>query len=210
MEVSFSDLWKMLNVKLVADLDSRRVDVHLGVAELKGISIPAIQALSDQREALETLLSDAFISRRVMWMDLRRERPDYVVKSLKDLAGIMRGAARQFADTKRKKDVGLASVLLAIANEAEVGMKLVCEGIEDERDPANTGMDASAADYMNRAIIDVRKAAYPLIELLVTLLPETSPVRIQAASTLQNGYDVLNRAYSQPASELPRATVTIS
>jgi hypothetical protein len=200
--VDIATIWKLIGLGLEVDLEKKSYTVKLGPLTLKGISFKTVKALSSQPAAIEDLLSKHFIQRGVMFADFRRESIDDCIRSLRELQTLNQTQSTAFLATKKPEDILFSTMLSAWANECDKAVTYLQSALEDERDPINTGMDVSARDAIPGALGDMRKAAYPTVELFVQLLPEGNPVKVQATASLAQGKDVLVRHFGVAVSEL--------
>ena len=137
-----------------------------------------------------------------MFADFRRETIEDCVRSLRGLQTLNQDQSKAFLATKKPEDKLFSSMLAAWANECDKAVTYLQAAVEDERDPINTGMDISARGAIPGALGDMRSATYPTVELFIQLLPEGSPVKAQAISTIAQGKDVLVRHFGVPVSKL--------
>jgi len=200
--MGFEELWKLLNLGVVIDAKSRTYTIKLGALKFKNLPFETVKALSSNQLVIESLLSRHFVQRGVMWEDFRREEVERCIRSLRDLQKLSETQAPAFAETKKPEDQMLSSMLQAWANECDGAAKLLESGIENERDPINTGMDMSAQEWIPNVLGTFRKATYPFVEMFIALLPETNPVKAQAAERLRRGKDILVKYYHVSTNDL--------
>lgn len=200
--MDIATIWKLVGLGLEVDLEKKTYTVKLGPLALKGISFKTVKALSSQPTVIQEVLSKHFIQRGVMFADFRRESIDDCIRSLRELQTMNQAQSAAFAATKKPEDSLFSTMLSAWANECDKAVTYLQAAVEDERDPINTGMDMSAKDAIPGALGDMRKAAYPTVELLIQLLPEGNPVKAQATDSLARGKDVLVRHFGVAVSEL--------
>ena len=205
MQIEFSEVWKLINLGLVVDWQKKVVTIRLGPVTIKDVPFPLLKSLSSQPAVIEAILSDLFVTPRVLWE--AEEKPVAVQKSLAALDTLAEQLATRFQASPKKEDHVLGSALRAWSNSCEVGAKHVADGIEDENAPEDSGMDTSALDDMKSALKKVRKDVYPTVEFLINLLPEGNSVRNQAAENLELGRRNYERIYMVSSTEIPKATV---
>ncbi|WP_155420118.1 hypothetical protein [Burkholderia cepacia] len=190
------------------DLEKRTLTIRLGPLKIAGISLPDLRSLRNNNELVGQMLSDSFITRRVMWMDLTREAAQVAVLSLDELAGIIKLYRNKFENSSRRIDREICHPLLAWESQCIISAKIIRDAIETERLPENAGMDGYASDVMDDEIVLVRKAGYPIIELLSAILDAT-PLRQQVETLLEKGAQTLISKYRVQLADLPRADVDI-
>jgi hypothetical protein len=161
-----------------------------------GAAMDWLRVQSKDPQVVRNLLSDAFVLRRVMWKRLEMESADYVLSSLTGLEPTLRRSAKDFAGRRSDADKVLGAWLEHWANAAALCAKAVRDGVAEERDPANTGMDMDARDFYLGPIGHMRLSAYPAVTMLLAALPEADPVRDDAVGHLKTGIDDLRR-YAQ-------------
>lgn len=200
--MDIATIWKLIGLGLEVDLEKKSYMVKLGPLAVKGISFKTVKALSSQPAVVEELLSKHFIQRGVMFADFRRESIDDCIRSLRELQTLNQAQAAALLITKKPDDKLFSTMLSAWANECDKAVTYLEAAVEDERDPINTGMDINARDAIPWALGEMRKAAYPTVELFAQLLPGGSPIRVQAIASLAQGKDVLVRHFGVAVSEL--------
>lgn len=192
---------KLLDLGFEADLKERTYTIRLGSIRIEGLSFWKMKALRSNQPVIESLLSNHFITRRVMWEDFARENIDYCITSLRELEKMCVTQAQEFGATRKPEDQTYSSVLQAWANECNKAAKLLKWAVEDESDPINTGM-ARASEYIPDALCDFRIATYRFVEMFIDLLPDTSPVKDQAVEKLRQGKNILVKFYNVSTSDL--------
>ncbi|KWC42426.1 hypothetical protein WL51_03555 [Burkholderia ubonensis] len=190
------------------DLEKRTLTIRLGPLKITGISLPDLRSLRNNNELIGQMLSDSFITRRVMWIDLTREVAKNTALSLDELAGILKPYRKKFENSSRRIDREIGPPLLAWENQCRISARNIRDAIETERLPENTGIDGYASEVMDDEIVLVRKVGYPIIELLGAILDATS-LRQQVETLLVKGRQTLISEYRVLLADLPRADVDI-
>ncbi|TWB21115.1 hypothetical protein [Nitrospirillum bahiense] len=206
--IEFSTFWKMLGFGLEADFSKRTWTLTVGPIKLKELKIPQFRALASDEATIERILSEMFIKRAVMWIDFRRERVSDCIASLSELEQLCGKTAEEFSATGKDADQIISSMCRGWECQCHEAIAILKSGIEEERAPENTGMDISATDYIPDALGDMRKKTYPLIQMLIELLPEESEIRTIAKEKLVYGKDELIRHYGVSSSDIEVATVS--
>lgn len=201
------DLASYLKFGVDADLEKRTLSINLGIVKIAGIRLPALRAMARNRGEIEQILSNFFIERGIMWIDLRRECVDKSIEGLLDLKARCHGMATELSARGRDEDQMVCSVLRAWATECDEAARTLRHALQDESDPINSGMDLSAADAIGPTLGLMRKKVYPFLELLIDLLPAESPLKRKAAERLEQGKDILVRDYGVSVAELARTTL---
>ena len=101
-QIQFSEFWKMVNHDLVVDWQDKVVTVRLGPVTIEKVPFPTVKALSSQPAVIEPVLSDLFVTARVMWE--REESPKAVQAKLEQLGKMaeqLAGSASTQAPRKR-------------------------------------------------------------------------------------------------------------
>lgn len=190
------------------DLEKRELTIRLGPLKIAGISLPDFRSLRNNNELVGQMLSDSFVTRRVMWMDLTREAAQVTMLSLDELAGILKLYRNKFENSPRRIDREIGPPLLVWENQCIVSAKNIRGAIEAERLPENSGMGGYASEVMDDEIVLVRIAGYPIIEFLSAILDAT-PLRQQVETLLVKGTQTLIFKYRVQLADLPRADVDI-
>jgi hypothetical protein len=207
MEIPFSEVWKLINLGLVVDWQKRVVTIRLGPVTIKNVPFPILKSLSSQPAVIEPILSDLFVTARVMWE--AEEAPVGVQKKLAELDKLAEELAARFQASPKQEDQVLGSALRGWSNSCEVGAKHIADAIKYENAPEDSGMDTSAFDDMKSALQKVRQDVYPTVEFLIDLLPEDNRVRSQAVEKLELGRKNYERIYMVSSADIPKATVEI-
>lgn len=194
--------WKLLGIGMEADFKERRYTIRLGPITIKGLPFERVKALRSNQPAIESLLSRHFVQRGVMWEDFRHEKVKDCIRSLRVLQKLSETQASAFEATKKPEDQIFSSILQAWANECDKAARHLELASEDERDPINTGLDMSAQEWILDVLSDFRKATYPSVQMFIDLLPDTSPVKAQAAERLRYGKDILVKFYNVSTNDL--------
>jgi len=146
-----------------------------------------LQVRSTDPEVVRTLLSNAFVKKRVMWQPLHLENASFVQTSLDHLEPVLRDSAKHFTGGRSQADKVLGAYLEHWANSVHLCAKAVRDGVDAERDPANTGMDMDARDFYLGPIGYMRLNAYPAVTMLLNALPPDDLVRCHAVGQLTAG-----------------------
>ena len=173
----YLELWKLLNLALDIDWEKRRLTLRLGPLTIQDLPLATVRKLSENHQLVEDLLSEQFVRRGVMWADFRRERVADCINSLRDLQTKSLKNSEAFASSRKPEDGVVATVLQGWANSSDEAAKLLEFGLEDESDPANTGMDVSASDYIPDSLGKLRKDTFPIVQMFIDLLPDGNAVR---------------------------------
>ncbi|MDQ3685639.1 MAG: hypothetical protein M3430_08555 [Acidobacteriota bacterium] len=207
--MDFIDLWKLLNLGVIADWENKTITLRLGPLTLNKLPIPALKAFASNPSTLDPILVDLFVRHSAMWEDLTAENPSEVHTSLKKLSKDAQTYATQLAMSSKSIDQEVASILHAWSGDADIAAKKIDAAIKTENLPENSGMDGYSRQVMDDELRNLRKKYYPSIEFLVTLLPDGSRVRKQVVEFLSNGKNTLVAHYGVAVSAIPSATAEL-
>ena len=90
---------------------------------------------------------------------------------------------------RHRRDRFFSSLLSDWWVATQKGLQTLRDGEYAERDPANTGMDVSAWDYLADALIEARKPAYKAAAALVDALPANDPLREDVRRLIRQSKD---------------------
>ncbi len=210
MSIDFPSLWKLLNLGVIADWEKRVVTIHLGPFSLENMPLPVLRALADDPLNLESALDTLFVRHRVMWEDLKRERPCEVQAGLESLSKEAIEVARKFDASSKQIDREIASRLRTWSGVTDVMARRFKTAIEMENDPADPGMDTSACAEMDSVLVELRTKCYPWVEFLVTLLPGASAVAAEVQRLLADGRNTLIQKYFVPPNSILSVTAEMA
>ena len=142
---------------------------------------------------MREVLNETFIAPRVMWSPLERETPEQVLESLGKLEPALRTRAKEFRKPHSEVDQALGAFLEYWADAACLCAKAVRDAAKKGRDPVNTGMGTNVRDSYLGPIGGMRLSAYPVVTMILAVLPEADPARIEAARHLEEGVEDLRR-----------------
>jgi hypothetical protein len=148
---------------------------------------------------MREVLNETFIAPRVMWSPLERETPEQVLESLGKLEPALRTRAKEFSRKPHSEvDQALGAFLEYWADAACLCAKAVRDAAKKGRDPVNTGMSTNARGSYLGPIGGMRLSAYPVMTMMLAVLPEADPVRSEAARHLEEGVEDLSLALHAP------------
>jgi hypothetical protein len=201
--MDFASFWSAMGLGIEADLEKRTFTIKVGPVVIKGLKLPAIRVMAENRGEIEQILSTMFIQQAIMWVDFRREPVVESIKALNKLKGDceVKVAASTVVQVEKKQMA--TTLLLAWANECDEAARLLRHALQDEA----AGMNVVAHRAIPEALGTMRKRVYPFIELLIDLLPDASLVKVQGARRLLEGRNVLVRHYNVSMAEMPRASL---
>jgi hypothetical protein len=161
------------------------------------LTIPVGAALgwlkSKDARLMREVLNETFIALRAMWSPLEREAPERILESLGRLERALRARANEFKKQHTKADEALGAYLEYWADAACLGAKAVRDSAKLGRGSGDTGMGTNAQDTYSGPIGGMRLSAYPVVTMILAALPETDPVRSEAARHLEEGVEDLRR-----------------
>ena len=143
---------------------------------------------------MREVLNETFIAPRVMWSPLERETPEQVLESLGKLEPALRTRAKELRKPHSEVDQALGAFLEYWADAACLCAKAVRDAAKKGRDPVNTGMSTNAPGSYLGLIGGMRLSAYPVVTMMLAVLPEADPVRSEAARHLGEGVEDLSSA----------------
>ena len=110
MQIQFSEMWKLVNLGLVVDWQKKVVTIRLGPVTIKDVPFPVLKSISSQPAVIEAILSDMFVTPRVMWE--AEEEPVGVQKSLAAMDTRAEQLATRFQSSPKKEDHVLGSAMV--------------------------------------------------------------------------------------------------
>ena len=143
-----------------------------------------------------------------MFIDLRREKPEYCLESLKDLEVKCQENAQKFKDTKRKTDKFYFEILLDWSNECNFASHKLRTAMDNEQ-LAHGEFDREMDDLpaykeIPRIIGQFRAATFAQVTELKNLLPANNPIRVQSEKRLNEAINLLIRDYNISIEEIQR------
>jgi hypothetical protein len=161
------------------------------------LTIPVRAALdwlkSKDARLMREVLNETFIAPKAMWSPLEREAPERTVESLGKLERALRARANDFNKQHTKADEALGAYLEYWADAACLCAKAVRDSAKKGRGSGETGTGTNAQDTYSGLIGGMRVSAYPVVTMILAALPETDPVRSEAARRLEEGVEDLRR-----------------
>lgn len=194
--------------RVEADLEKKTITIKAGPFTLR-IPYGTYKALMSKRSTVVDILSRLFIQRGVMWEDFRREKMDECITSLREIQKLAQEEHNKLKETNAKQDEYFASIMFAWANVCEQAVTELGQALETENDPVETGIDFGAGDFLAPVLLECRKSTYPLVDLLICLLPDDDPVRQQASEKLALGKNRTVQKLGARIEELPGAELRI-
>lgn len=170
--MDFQTLWQLVGFKLAADFEKKTWNITLGPVVLTGLTLPTLRELASDQSLIESFLSQGFNGREVLWLDYRRETPQYCIDSLDDLQSLCEQFASTLSKSKKKKDRTIATMCRALSDECSRASKLLRQGLEAEKDVI---CDLKAYELIPDALERLRKNTYPTSSFCAPCLIQTIP-----------------------------------
>ena len=202
---SFFD-WLRAGVEI--NLKEKAITITAGPVKIKHLSFDGARELMADRIRIEQFLSILFVQRGVMWEDYRREHVDECINSLREIQLELQEFAKGISGSNRqtKAALSLGSCLYAWANCCDEAATVLDQAKEAENDPFE---DSKAHQYIPLVLRDLRQKTYPIVDLLISLLPKDSMVKDQAIEKLDWGKTTAVRHLNASTAELQSAEVEI-
>ena len=203
--MEFEALWSLFNSGIIADFKKKTLTVKIGkLLIIKDISIATVKRLTADSARVESLLSNHFITRRVMWEDFRKEEVEFCIASLNDLKSKNFEQADLFGKSKAKDDKFLSSWIRCWGNECDKAIKEFQDATQNEK--ISRSIDSEyvlrAHEKIPKILGEFRRKTYPVIQVLIALLDEENPIRKAAESKLSSGKNLLVRYYDISVNKL--------
>jgi hypothetical protein len=140
---------------------------------------------------IEEVLDKTFTIRRVFWLDPRKEKVPWTLKSLEEVRALLDGFRRPFGENARRhhRDRLYYQFLTRWWVATTRAIQSLQDAIEDERDPINTGMDMSVNDFLPSILVGVRRPAWVAVAALADALPDGHRARVEAERLLTESKD---------------------
>jgi hypothetical protein len=208
--MTFSDVFKLLDLNLDVDGKSRTWDLALGPFKFNNFAFRTPNLLIGDRRMVGELLSECFIERRVMWKDFRQETPTECLSSLDELTNLLEQNIVKLQPSEAEKDKTLAEILSLWKARGVVAQKELKDAVESgETIPTNgqrgSSTDSGNADCTEREIeplTSFRIETLPIIGFLIDLLPDGDPVKSDAQECRTTAQNDLVRFYSVSVDQL--------
>lgn len=189
--------------RLLKDLSVNKIEVSAGPPFAKLIFDKAeFHALLQGQSHISDVVAKCFVRRRVFWEDIRKENREATIKSLEQVEAQLDDLSSKLASNADASVIALAKFVRAWATAASLVRKELADrlrDIDDEKastlgyDWANEDRESAVYD----ALISVRQRIYPLVTLLVSILPDDDPTKNEAQSLLDSGLNLMPNAALQ-------------
>ena len=205
--MEFEALCTLLKSGIVVDFKKKTLTVKIGnFLTIKNISFATIKQLTADSSRVESLLSNHFITRRVMWEDFSKEEVEFCIASLNDLKSKNFEQADLFGKSKAKDDKFLSSWIRCWGNECDKAIKEFQDATQNEKISRSIEINSEyvlrAHEKIPKILGEFRRKTYPVIQVLIALLDEKNPIRKEAESKLSSGKNLLVRHYDISVNKL--------
>ena len=161
-----------------------------------------LQALVRESESVSDIVAKCFVRRRVFWEDIRKEDRNAVVKSLAEAESDLDEWSSRLASSTASSVVALTKFVRAWANGTSLARKELRDRLReiDEEKATTLGYDWANEDRdqaMHDALVSLRKRIYPLVTVLVALIPDDDPTKAEAQDFLDRGLNLIPDAALQ-------------
>ena len=177
------------------ELGVERVELSAGPPFVKVIfSVQGLLRLAEGREQVANLLATCFVRRRVFWIDIRREDPKWVVKSLVEVESDL---DQRMAELATSRDLALTELTKAVrewgtaTSHVRKALERELREINDEK-ATTPGYDTAGMDrrtVVGEALVSLRQRVYPWVYTLASFLPEDDETRQHVQRNLFSGLD---------------------
>ena len=215
--MNYLELWKLLNLGIAIDKENMKLTLNLGPLTIKDISLKVAKQLSKDTSLIERLLSDHFINRQVMWQDFRIEYAEGCLRSLIELKQRNIAEADRFGASRKSKDRIFAEVFQAWANECDRTIKDL-KRLDDEQMIKEASLPRAGKGHrIPKALRDhrdlereklakilgpFRATTYPMVEVLIDLLPDDNSIKQQAKERILAGKHWIVNVFKVPVNTL--------
>ncbi len=147
--------------------------------------------LYEIRDHVTEIVNKAFVERWVMYYDLTKEDVGSSVQSLNDNADYLDGKITDLRGRLSKKASALLQIIEELRTQCRQHAKKINK-LNQEMEEGNKGEYESdykvqPADWLPEPLCDFRLTVYPLIKVLIDVLPDDSQAKKRAREYWYNG-----------------------
>ena len=158
-----------------------------------------IRHLPEAFDTIRDIVTLHFIRRQVMWMDIAKEEPQYVLASLETAEKGLDTQLHKLIEKAGPDVSALATFVRSWATACALARKDLRRTLDDiDAEKAQIlGYDSAGEDRdeaLRDALVLLRKTVYPLIYALIEVLPKDDGVRQQALAIWKQGLDFIRDA----------------
>ncbi len=202
---------QMVKDELTADFSVKKVVLKwvFGEISFERNEFLTLWQLQDQ---ILHILNKAFLERQVMYMDLKKEDPEWSAKSLFEVSDFLDSSIKELAAKTSAQNKSLIRLLEEFRSQSVVFAKKLrntnAEMEEGNKGELESEYKVRPCDWVPPILSDFRLAIYPIVRTLIEILPEGDRGRERIEDTWFHGLDVLQdtkeRFKSEPTLSLIR------
>lgn len=197
-----SDPLKSLKL-LLRDLSVSKIEISAAPPFVKLVFDRAeLEGLLHRQSLISDLIARHFVRRRIYWMDIAKEMPEFGIKSLEEAESGLDEIARDLETKSDPAIIGFAKFVRSWASASSLARKRLRDTVEeiDEEKASVLGYDSAGEDRYNAlrdALIELRKTVYPTVTMLVAFLADDDPTKTEARKRLDDGLNIVHDAKLQ-------------
>lgn len=199
--------------RLQVDLQATRATLSWGPTIVRNVSLQRLDQLIKDPELIEKMLSEFFLTRRIMWHPTENEDAGKLRGGLTDMTTSIDEFRTLLATDSQgnKLPMRLLSEWSGPGARAAAELKMAVELEEQSRrDPTDSGAFLEAKAEFPRIMGAFRAQTYPIVSLLVDMLPPGNVLRARTKDKLEEGTNYLIREYNMSSGDIPAPTWSLA